>query len=179
MEYLIYNISEELLYALGWTVVHSFWQAMLVAMLMALISIGLQKQTARVRYLMANAGLLSVLVMSIITFTQLYSGVKETGLKEVMLIMAQSSSGQALEPSFLQKIMLPFSEYFNAHLPLIVSVWLIGVAFFMLRLIGGLAYVQHLKHRHVQPLTGQWQELLNQLAGQIPVKRSVRLVVRF
>lgn len=176
MEYFIHNISEELLYALGWTVVHSLWQAMLVAIIMAIISLGLQKQTARVRYLAANAGLLSVLAMAVITFNQLYAGVKESGLEEILLIAAPTTAIVPTETTLLQEIALSFSTYFNAHLPLIVTIWLVGVAFFTLRLIGGLAYVQHLKNRYVYPLSDQWQDLLNELARQVPVTRSVQLM---
>lgn len=176
MEYFIHSISEELLYALGWTVVHSLWQAMLIAIVMAFVSLGLQKHSARVRYLTANAGLFSVLAMALITFNQLYSGVRETGLEEVMLIAAQTPVVAPTETSFLQKTTLLFSTYFNTHLPLIVTIWLMGVAFFALRLIGGLAYVQHLKNRHVYPLGDQWQELLEHLAQQIPVTRPVQLM---
>ena len=176
MEFIQYSISEDILYALGWTVVHSLWQGMLIALVMALISLGLQKHAARLRYLISNAGLFSVLAIAVITFFQLYSGTNNGGAEEIIIIAGQSTVEATAETTLLQKIMLPFSGYFNEHLPLIVSVWLIGMVFFMLRLIGGLAYVQHLKSRHVYALGEEWQHLLEHLAHQIPVKKPVQLM---
>ena len=45
-------------------------------------------------------------------------------------IAAAQSSG-ALEASF-------FETYFNQNMPLIVTVWLVGMVFFMLKMVGGL-----------------------------------------
>ena len=38
--------SEDLLYALGWTVIHSLWQAVVIAIAMALVLLGMQKRSA-------------------------------------------------------------------------------------------------------------------------------------
>ena len=50
-------ISENLVYALGWTVVHSLWQAMLVAIGMAFAMLSLQKKSAKLRYIISKKGL--------------------------------------------------------------------------------------------------------------------------
>ncbi len=166
-------ISEEILYALGWTVIHSLWQAFLVGLVLALLLVSLQKHSAKFRYALANAAMLFVLGWSMFTFLDYY----QTAQVEVIGDLTfWGAVGAAEGGSFLQNLYHSFSEYFNQHLPLIVTFWLLGVAFFMLRMLGSLAYVQHLKNKHTQPLSEVWQEKLEILAGRIPMKKTVGLM---
>ncbi|MDX1667343.1 MAG: hypothetical protein R3350_08940, partial [Saprospiraceae bacterium] len=55
MDVIYQYASEELIRALGWTVLHSLWQAVLLALLLSLLMLGLQKRSARLRYILAYA----------------------------------------------------------------------------------------------------------------------------
>ena len=83
------------------------------------------------------------------------------------MVMAPTSWGLNLN-SFL--------AYFETHLPLIVSIWLTGVLFFTLRMIGGLTYLQVLRHRHVQPLPTYWQDRLKDLSRQLRMRPGASLI---
>lgn len=165
-------LSEKLLYALGWTVLHSLWQAFVVGIVLALLLVFLQKRSARFRYKLSGLAMLSVLIWSAITFANLYNS--DIALMEEMSFGFITSATQ--EGNFVQILYHNFSEYFNTHLPLIVTFWLIGVAFFTLRMLGGLAYIQHLKTNYNEPLSNFWQEKLMELSNKIPLNKSVGLV---
>ena len=60
-------------------------------------------------------------------------------------------------------------------MPLIVTVWLVGMVFFLLKMVGGLLYLQRLRHRYLTPLPRKWQEMLGALAGEINLERHVQL----
>lgn len=168
MNYLYEILPENILYALGWTVVHSIWQGILIAVVLAFALLSMEKKTARARYTVANFGLLALLLTSIVTFCLLYQKTPAMSLEEAFLIEAIGQS----EASFWQS----FTNYFNQNLPLIVSVWLMGVVFFMLKMLGGLVYIQHLKNSQNQPLSDFWQQKMNAIAQQIPLKQSVALL---
>ena len=171
-------ISEEFIYALGWTVVHSLWQAILIALGMALILLALRKKTALVRYWVANLALLLVLVVSALTFIDLYQIAGNEQARHLTLIINEQTASILLggdSTSIFQQFSQQFQQYFNEHLPLIVTVWLVGVAFFILRLFGGLAYIQYLKYNFNTPLPDYWQKQLDALKTKIPVKRTVEL----
>ena len=168
-------ISENLVYALGWTVLHSIWQAALIALGMALVMLVLQKYSAKVRYILANMALFTVLVLSALTFIGLYKNSFTASFPEVT-ILSGNFAFQAKESNFFEQISSQFTLYFNTHLPLIVSVWLIGIAVFLLRLFGGLAYLQTLRTRYVQPISAYWQEKLDDYAQQINLHRKVELM---
>ena len=169
-------ISEELVYALGWTVIHSLWQAMLIAIAMAILMLGLQKKSARLRYIIANIALFAVLLLAVFTFLDLYRFTETYTLEEITRFHASFSGPVAENSTFFERFSQQFTHYFNIHLPLIVTVWLMGVAFFLLRLFGGLAYLQHLRNRYTQPIAAYWQLKLEDLAAQIPLHRKVELM---
>ncbi|NRA51691.1 MAG: M56 family metallopeptidase [Phaeodactylibacter sp.] len=177
-------IADPLVYALGWAVVHSLWQAMLIALLLAGSMILAQRRSARFRYGLAVSALLLLLMVSGGTFYSYYSGVENSATAQIDAVFPSGDSPQIvlfgeLEGDAASKTtgwFLQLQDYFEQHLPLIVAIWLLGVAFFLLRMLAGLGYVQHLRHRSVRPLEAPWQEKLHALARQLKLKRPVRLL---
>jgi bla regulator protein BlaR1 len=175
MEQFANFLSEEWIYALGWTVIHSLWQAGLVAFVMALVLLKMQTKSAKWRYLMANLSLLTVFLLAAANFCRLYlnKASEVASISEGALVSAKSEWILFFsEPTWTEQ----FIAYFNEHLPIIVVVWLSGMAFFVLRLIGGYAYVQRLKTYQVQALPQRWQELLNDLTQRVSLNKNVRLL---
>ncbi|MFK8010241.1 MAG: M56 family metallopeptidase [Saprospiraceae bacterium] len=174
---MIQNIfSEELIQAIGWTMIHSLWQGFAVAILMGIVMIGLQKKSSKVRHEFAFFSLFLIFVISLSTFIYLYDSAAE-GAALGTTITVITESGFVLEnativQSFFQKSI----EYFNEHLPLIVTLWLVGMIFFLLRMLGGLAFIQKLKTQQQQALTAEWQTIFEKIHAKFPMKKTVRIV---
>ncbi len=62
-------LTDPLLERLGYTLLHSLWQEALVSVVAALLLFAMRLRTARLRYLMAYALLLLLLVPPAVTFT--------------------------------------------------------------------------------------------------------------
>lgn len=174
MDFVHHLISEELIHAFGWTVVHSLWQAALVAFVLGLAQIVLGRLSSHWRYLLANGALLAVLGLAVTTFCYLYRPV--SGSSELLGALAIGEGGSTTVGEGADFSLSVFTAYFNEHLPLIVSLWLIGVLLFLLRTLGGLLYVQRLKTRYVQPLPAIWQDRMQELASRLSLKRPVQLL---
>ncbi|MCB0551904.1 MAG: M56 family metallopeptidase, partial [Phaeodactylibacter sp.] len=177
METIYQILSGALSEALGWTVLHSLWQGMLIALLLAGAMIALQKRPAQWRYLAANAALFLLLLSSIATFVLLY----QPGSEEAAEIVAPPAAGaislaEQAAPPIHEQALAFFSDYFGQHLPLIVCIWLLGLAFFVLRLLGGVAYAQRLRRHRTRPLPQEWQWRLDELARRLPLQRAVLLL---
>ena len=71
--------SETLDYALGWMVIHSIWQATVIALVAGVLMVVLRKKEAKVRYLVSNMALIGVLLAAIVTFSFYYNISKEDG----------------------------------------------------------------------------------------------------
>ncbi len=179
-------LPERIVNALGWTLFHSLWQGALAALGFAVVLYFSRRYSARARYGLGLAVLALALLMSALTFWNHYESSGQAG-PAAALRLATTAPGQALpvaapgqgadmEPSRTPRIVSFFSDYFARHLPLIVTLWLLGVLFLTLRFSGGMLYVQRLKCRQNRPLPQPWPERLRELAGKAGLRRELRLL---
>jgi beta-lactamase regulating signal transducer with metallopeptidase domain len=166
--------SENFTDALGWTLMHSLWQGALIALGLALVMVSMRRYRSRTRYHLGMVAMVLMLVVSMVTFTVVYGSATgaESGLlaREGIAPAAQNTGNTALST------VETFKDYFHRHLPLIVTIWLMGVLVLMLRLTGGILYNRRLKTRFSQPLPSSWQKRLNAIGRKIGVEKSVSLL---
>jgi bla regulator protein blaR1 len=116
---------------LGWTVLHSLWQGVLLALIVKIcLQLGTQ-WTARRRYYLAYSALLAQVVVAIGTFYYLLPErlPVEEGMQD-MLPLLPTLPALASPTNWWQQI----EDFIAPSLPLIVAVWWIGMVFFLLRL---------------------------------------------
>lgn len=177
-------ISEEYIQALGWTLLHSIWQAAGIALLLAILMIFLQG-SSKIRYLVSISALPLVLICSLATFRLSYQNVAHNPSNkgiETMVVPLQESAHQEGNVIASENIshstgfVSQFKSYFSSHFPLIVTLWFLGMIVLTLRFLGGLAYVQRLKRYKVVNITPLWEEKLHKISHQIGLQKSVKLL---
>jgi len=181
MNYLNEILTGNFIHALGWTILHSFWQIAIVAIVLGLVLLSLKRSSSATRYFVASGAMFMVLLFAIITFYYEYSSIKKsktvvqnvqmpktTANENTKLVVADS----AQKSDFVEKSRV----YFDKHLPLIVLIWQMGVLVLLLKLLGGLAYSQRLKNYRTKSLSDYWQNKLNKLANTLGIKRTINLM---
>ncbi len=176
MELIQQFISEDIIYALGWTVMHSLWQAFAIAIILALVLNALRSNSATIRYEASAFALFLVLVSAVSTFIWYYAAAGQETVFITEHVLANEVMVGASEPLALSNFAQMCVNYFNTHLPIIVMIWLVGVAFFVLRLLGGLVYVNRLKHYRTQAIPAKWQNRLALITKRIPVKKTITIL---
>ncbi len=173
MHIIHFYMSEALIYALGWTVVHSLWQAVGVALLLSALLHLSKNKSAHIRYWAAYGALFLVFGLAAVTFTNLYASTWSSPSTEItrLTMLDAPHAPVANETTLLHY----WWQYFEFHLPAFVLLWLLGAVFFMLRLLGGLAYIERLKTAHALPLNGHWEDLLADLAQRMSIPHSIAL----
>lgn len=165
-------LSPELSEALGWTVLHSFWQAAVIAALLFTGFTVFNKMSAKLRYRLSGLALLSVLLTAVGTFIFYY----ETGtaeLPEVSLTNPDEALPILIKISEKSKVETFFGGYFAEHLPMITAAWLVGLSVFLIRLLGGWAYVSYIKNNKIQAINDFWQGKADALRAKIPLRIGV------
>ncbi len=157
---------------LGWTVLHSLWQGVLLALL---VKIGLQlgaKWTARRRYYLAYAALFAQLVIAIGTFYYLLpvSLPTEQGLQDLLPLLP-TSPALATSTNWWAQV----EDFIAPSLPLIVLMWWIGMVFFLLRLSVSYLWWNSLRHRQHLPVPTAWEDRFQALKKNMKIGRSVQL----
>lgn len=178
--------SENFDYALGWTVIHSLWQATLIAIISSIIMIALRKKSANLRYVLANISLLMVFVAAVITFCfhydfnastpQIITNQAEIANNDIDNLKMQVFAARDENADNGPLHFSDFKDYFNNHLPLIVTLWLLGSALFLLRLLGSISYIYYLKSRMNFPTDEYWTELVTNLSHKSGLNKAVDLV---
>ncbi|MBN1806320.1 MAG: M48 family metalloprotease [Sedimentisphaerales bacterium] len=186
-------LSHEIVQRLGWTLLHFIWQAVAVALILAILLGILRKSTANLRYIFACLALGLIVLLPVITI-QLVPVSKP-------LTMAQSESApvptalpviEMPEPENIVKVKpyqseivteipsIPFKQRvidtLEPALPYIVSGWLIGVFGLSIWHLGGWTQLQRLKRRMVKQVDSSLQNKLKVLARKLKVKQTVRLM---
>ncbi len=186
MQQIFICFTENLNYALGWMVIHSLWQATAIAIVSGIIAIVGRKKSPQLRYWIHNAALFSVLMAAIVTFCVYFDFSKEMGqtvfIPEMGSAIADNAEGT--QQDILNRnietngplSMEGLRTYFNRNIYLIVTIWVLGVALFILKLLGGISYVYYLRSRLNFPADEYWLEMVENLAQKAGVKRSVELV---
>lgn len=189
MNMLFQILPSTLMKAIGWTLLHSIWQGLVIALLLALLLICLQRSSAAIRYFMATGALLTFTCISLLTFvTEYWLASIPTQDKITHTSTSVKALGFPIEVSFAKRIeplsqnwpitrFYPtFQAYFQQHLPFIVLLWAMGMALLIIRFAGGYAYTQRLKNYKTVALPQTWQQTLATLAMAARISQPVKLM---
>lgn len=175
MDLIEYALPGEWINALGWTVLHSLWQAALIALIVGVLLYRMQQQSSLRRYWVAHLGWFSIIVCAVITFLTYYHPQGNSGLEMITRLTPEGEVTTLASPSLLGSYLHILDDYFNQHLPLIVSLWALGMVFFLLRFLGGLIFLQHLRSYKVQALAVEWEVKVKAISRQLGLRRPVQL----
>jgi beta-lactamase regulating signal transducer with metallopeptidase domain len=128
----------------GWSLVHFLWQGVLVALVVAVVLRLNRNSSADARYAIAGTGLLVMLACPFVTYFAMSAGgvgghesISNSGGATGFVQPVSASGGDAV-PALLDRLaQLPQSFPAERLLPLLVSIWAVGVAVLALRLVLG------------------------------------------
>ncbi|MBL7816014.1 MAG: M56 family metallopeptidase [Saprospiraceae bacterium] len=197
MENLFSFFTKEFQYAIGWTVIHSLWQATVIAILSGVVMIAFRKKTAQLRYWIHNFALYSVLFASIVTFGIYFKDAKN-GLffKQTeqtaaaadntkvtvetlnqLKVSIETGNETAATPANSSPLSIEgMKAYFDEHIYFVVLIWLLGVGLFILKLLGGVSYVYYLRLQHNFPVDEYWLDMVETLSKKVNINKSIELV---
>ena len=153
MKALLNFFSPEMIEALGWTLVHSLWQGIVVTITLAVLLMVLRKNSAQLKYFISFIALVALLAWSTFTFVQSYNYAHEK-----MVIKEQITSNpdylksqlenkliankitEETTPSSINIQAIKIRSFFQRNFYLMCSLWIIGVMLLIIRLTGGFIY---------------------------------------
>jgi beta-lactamase regulating signal transducer with metallopeptidase domain len=173
-------IDLPIIQALAWALVHFVWQGALVGLL-AVAALHLFRLAPPARYalgVMALAVMLAAPVVTLAVIVRQSPAVVSTALSAERLD-AVVPAGPA------QLVELPAAHLSAAAVagsrrsilePLVLGLWLLGVAVLSVRLFGGWMVARRLARRAVRPASPELQSLAQRIAGRLALERVVRVV---
>jgi beta-lactamase regulating signal transducer with metallopeptidase domain len=192
--------NSKLIENLGWTLVHSVWQIVLIAFILFLVLQISNKHSANARYLFAVATLGFAFVLPLATFVQFADDSAQNQFSEKFFTAETSNllKNEAQPPENftlsandkLQTANLPdenvflsfanlqkhFKQNLVSALPMFVLLWIFGVGIFAFRLCGGVWQLHTYKTRGVLLPNKHWEERFSVLCGKLRIVQTVKLL---
>ncbi len=172
MEKLHLFIPSHWVEALGWTLLHSLWQFALITLVFWALTALMKDAPSALKFNLGMLGLGLMVISFGITLTYELNQVS----KQVSI--AASSKGFAFPVAADEKeqyILSYLNQTFDAYLPALVNVWLLGCIFFLLRLAGDLALLNRFKNVTVSRFPLPLQAIINRVRVQFSLKDRQRV----
>lgn len=190
METLTHLFSPAFVEAAGWTIIHSLWQGIVVALGLSVLLSVTRRNSAQLRYILSFSALFILLVWSGITFNSAYNYASEKqelrekimttpGYVRTLLEDNQTQAGEnaTVKPAAnpVNFNLLKVKAFFQRHFDLICMVWLLGMMILMIRLLGGMVYTRRLRTQQLSPVSDVCLEKMIEMADKLGITRRVSI----
>ncbi len=171
-------ISDGTIKAICWTLIHSLWIGMIIALLAGIVISATRKSAAALRYRLL-CGLLVVFVCAIgVTYSLQTIHVPPpppAPLKVLINGQEHIIFNQPAAPQN-QTLLENVQAFLNQNTGIIFLVWLLFFVLKSLRMISGLLYIQRIRNYKVHEVAEEFKHRIELFAGQIGIRQTVRLV---
>ena len=155
--------------AIGWALLHSVWQGLLILLLLKLILHLMPSSKAILRYGISLAGMAAILLAGIATVLYLLPQQPAEESSVTAIPLTTPAAVEISLPLFYRAVV-----YIENQMPVILAVWIVGVLICTLRLAGGWMYISRLK-KTALPVSDHWHNLMGSLANQVGLDRIIQL----
>ncbi|TDE13872.1 M56 family metallopeptidase [Dyadobacter psychrotolerans] len=165
-------IPESVISALGWTLVHSVWQGMLLAIFAFAGFFILSKKSAAARY---NFGIVLLglqVISSAATYLYYYLTTPVRSYQPITTsLSAVTRNWQTVnyDLSLTAKVQI----WLNSHLFELVVCWIIGTGLLMLRFAGAWIYTEHLRSKASFVTDQEWRTRFGTLTAKMNISQSI------
>lgn len=173
---------------LGWTLLHSLWQIGFVALILFVVLQILRDFSAHLRYALSILALSLSFILPVLTFVYFSSEMKQTQtiIQNVSPLSKQTqiqeTKGQIISEtvdvppavSVEKSVSSPSSNI--PLMPIVVGLWLIGIVFFSVRLLGGIWTIHLYKTRKISIAEAHWQTKFDELCKHLKIRQKVRFL---
>ena len=171
-------ISEETLHAISWTVLHSLWQGLLIALIFSLVYFNLKNKSARFKYHLSFASLLAITFSAVATFIYLSNNTDAASVTNVTVPTAVVSSADHYQLA-AQETQADWFEssiaFLDSHSSWVVGLWFVGLMFFLVRMLHGLYFVNQIRFSAESVKDKTWQQKIDKYLVNLGSSRSVEI----
>ncbi|MCE7056972.1 M48 family metalloprotease [Algoriphagus sp. AGSA1] len=171
-------IPESFLYAMGWTLVHSFWQLVLIGAALWLLLKIFHKKSPTFKHNLSLGGLVLSFLIAVSTFFFELSSFRPTPLLERIafdeVVFADAQASASLGAGGMIDMLISWIEL---QLPVLVNFWFVGALLFLFRLFNSLSEVRTLRKSSSDPQDFQLEKMMYRMMGKMNISKKVDLRV--
>ncbi len=156
--------------ALAWTLLHSIWQAIIIAGILAIVLHFMNKSDAKLRYSLASIGMLLIFISATLTFFLALPDKVLVGSHnyEVLSFEIAKSTENSLSWAWLKDLL-------STHVlfPILLRTWLVGVVLLSLKMVVNYIQALRIKKSKVYHLNDEHLSIAKNLLKRFNIKAEV------
>src|SRR5436190_11794211 len=176
--------SDTMMQALCWTLLHSLWQGLVLAIIAAFIITVTRRSSPELRYNLLTGLFILFIAATGFTFMQEVSGAQKSETEKNWVTPSTEPGSKTAniydntitsatdQPGYFERMV----QYFNEHASLIVVIWFILFSAKLVRMLSNIGYVQRIRHYKVTDPAVYWRQRLIELASDLQMKRPILLL---
>lgn len=168
---LLQLLSSPFFKALGWSLLHSIWQAAIVFVLMKIILLILTQAKSSIKYIIAYSSIVTVALWFIVTLSRIYH-------QQVSLLSLNHFSTQTVQHDFTRNAVhrtATVAAYVEHFLPALLALYIAGLCILSIRLFSSYITTVRLKSSACLHPGDAWHRLTEALCDKIGLTKSIRL----
>jgi beta-lactamase regulating signal transducer with metallopeptidase domain len=174
---LVENLYNPFINALGWTLIHSIWQILAIAIIWRIFIFLSRNASSSFRYYLSFLAFVSIPVIFCFTFLnqiKIYGNAARVVSIEIENGFSIPTKSEA-QLYLIEKSDIGFLKLFETLAPFIVGFYLVGLFVFSLITVIGYYKVRRLRKRDKTTLSAEWQEKLEAITKIIGLKKIPRV----
>ncbi|MCE7067527.1 M56 family metallopeptidase [Dyadobacter sp. CY326] len=168
-------LTEAAVASFGWTLIHSLWQATLIAIIAVASFYLLRRKSANLKYIAGVGFLFAQVFASAVTFLYYYFRATSAAMasKPAANVLHFASSTVSRVTDYKLPLSFKVQMWISAHLYELVVCWLIGAAFLLLRFAGGWIFTERLRFKANIVMDKEWRARFGVMTAKMNITQSV------
>jgi bla regulator protein blaR1 len=168
-------IVQPWIHAIGWSILHSMWQFLLIAVMWKMALYLSRNNSSVLRYRFSLAALIALPLTFIVTFIKQWSIYANASRVVSINYTNKIPFPQSIEKPYfvIEKSYISFFERYESLTPLVFWIYLSGILFFSIKTILNYYRINALKSNHSGPLSPEWEKrvgvILKKIGIHIPI----------
>lgn len=154
------GLFQNITHALGWSIVHSLWQGVLIYSFLCLLYVAFPKIRSKNKYLLAFSAQLGVFLAFILTFCHYLDFSSSSDSSNIIFVYAKA-------PASIFNIL-------ESLFPWVASLYVIGLFIQLILFSNSFSKLYYLKTRGLQDAPTVWQESFQNICAKLQLNKSIR-----
>jgi len=168
-------LSNDWANALGWTLMHSLWQSLVILLIVAALLRSVPLTCSGIRYAITCGGLFLFMAAVFFTFGYLMDGATSPSMPLITEVAyTKDVVGQTSGVAVIESALFSLSSFVDRNIPLILSLWIAGIVFSAFRLSGGIYFTLRLRST-AYPLENEWGAYIKDVSRTLGINRLILL----
>lgn len=173
----MFNISDTLLKAISWTLVHTIWQGFILAFLAGIVILMTKKAPSVLRYNLLSGLFLVFIVVVGLTFGYEYQNGNEEQITSLNFSIDNLKAVWTIENGTVSNnFSTVVINFLNANANTIVLIWFIVFSIKSFNICSNLSHVYKIRNYRNQPVSEYWKARLEELCKTIHINKHIILL---